>query len=367
MAEIDDKQVDSTLKGAGLTRKDVSDSSGNQIQILTSLLDENNKNSANLALSIGEGGRPNENKVLTVISGGKDFRETMTGQRFGGEFFPKNFFVPYEAESVKFGSSATYGTPLASVVEKAKNHPIGKAASAFQKAATGINATATALSKTPEKPKVGSPNIKFNTIIGKIPSWDSPQQQSLDSMSFKFRFGMYGEYSGRTEVLNPAVALALINVPSIISGTRLTGPIPSTPWVMGYFVGALADQIFEVTKATYQNPSLSASAVEARINSFLGNMEQKLFGMVAGWPGAVRVKMGNAWQTSLFTVEKTELTLSREVDTEGFPIWAEVNWSGIKTFENVHRAMPIYRMYKASTNRNDAMASFHISGSSKRE
>ena len=126
MAEIDDKQVDSTLKGAGLSRKDVTDSAGNSVQILTSLLDDNNKNRANLALSIGEGGRPNENKTLTIISGGKDFRETMTGQRNGGEFFPKNFFVPYEAESINFGSSATNRAPQDAVVEKAKNQPKGK-------------------------------------------------------------------------------------------------------------------------------------------------------------------------------------------------------------------------------------------------
>lgn len=105
------------------------------------------------------------------------------------------------------------------------------------------------------------------------------------------------------------------------------------------YKAAVSDYEAQVAAASSATPPRDfagevSSNIEKTLNSLMGSFEEKLDAAITSWPGVglLQIQIGKIALPRM-TVEKTSVEFSYDTDDNGFPIWAEVVWSGCKTME----------------------------------
>ncbi len=77
-----------------------------------------------------------------------------------------------------------------------------------------------------------------------------------------------------------------------------------------------------------------SSQVEKTLNTYMAGYENALARAIDAWPGTglVQIRIGRFILPKM-TVETTDVKFSYDTDDKGYPVWAEVTWSGCKTLE----------------------------------
>jgi hypothetical protein len=363
---------------------------------------------------------PNAWKEVKVTIGNKDIWALFGGDQRDTYFAHSIRLFLDGDKGVNFKVSAKYVPVLEQMMKKFKDSTVGKAIGLIQKMADlagGIDAGSLATtaksgsaSKIFSNLQVVPANVRYQTKFQNLPAWDSTGPVELGSFTFKFYLGMAGEYNGRKEVYNPALAFMKVNQPSEIRSGMLQGPLPNTAWVYGVIGASLAGAVKNtITKygteaavatakalPTYEGkiplqsdyqragplyypysgsagqptwvPDESAyaaamekynkdkkswegtqnaesiparnygesavSQIESGLNNAMSAFEKNLAYQIQNWPGTglIQITIGQ-FTLPRMTVENTSVEFSYDTDENGFPIWAEVTWSGCKTLE----------------------------------
>jgi len=187
---------------------------------------------------------PNDWKEVKIRVGNKEiwdlFGTKTTGPSTPGHFAPGIKLFLDSDKGVNFKVSAKYVPVLEQMMKKFKDSTAGKAIGLIQKM-SDLSAGLDAASLNTKVKKDGAAsalkgikalpaNVRYQTKFQSLPAWDSTGPVELGSFTFKFYLGMAGEYNGRTEVYNPALAFMKVNQPSEISSGLLQGPLPNTAW-----------------------------------------------------------------------------------------------------------------------------------------
>ena len=174
--------------------------------------------------------------------------------------------------------------------------------------------------------------------------------------------GMAGLWDGRQEVYNPALAFMKVNQPTEDKIGRLMGPMPNTAWVYGVLGGAVATGVATALSAGVANAAgtktedgnlqkaargegkyanavgsigdAAAQKMETTLNDVTSKLESQLNDKLNNWPGfgLITIQIGKITLPRMY-VKKTSVTFSYDTDDQGYPIWADVTWSGCETVE----------------------------------
>lgn len=302
----------------------------------------------------------NPYKLLTIKLGNEDWMKVLAP---GGE--PLKYFAPGLAncmvldDELKVDVTSTYDKALEKLLDKVKNSTGGKALSAVR----GISSLAAGLGEKSEssgdtdsaragvlsKMTVMPPNVRYQTTLAQLPSWTKTEPIHFNKFTFKFHLGMAGEWNARTEVYNPVVALATVNLPTKLGSTRLIGPLPSTPYIYGQLGSELASVASGIASSAFgsagSNDTENQYNFEQELDRQMGSIEGRMRSLMSGWSGIIQVNIGNRLKLPEFAVAKTSYTFSQETDDKGFPIWGEVTWDEIQSIQVAHKGLSAYQLY----------------------
>jgi hypothetical protein len=278
----------------------------------------------------------NENKIVEITSQGKPWTELfLPAGSSPGDFFAAGIAKRLVLDKdITVNASSKFEPALKNVMDKARGSSLGKAANFLTKgsqiagtlSANSEGDRASALAKLSVMP----PNVRYQTSLVYLPAWESTAPMELDSITFHFHMGICGEYDGRTEVYNPVIALASVNLPKREGESKLRGPLPSVAVVYGQ----LAAEISEIASAQAKSATsgMNAQDIEAAFDKALGGVETKMEAFYTdGFSGVLNIRIGTRLDFELVTVAKTSYTFSQETDDNGYPIKGSVTWSNITT------------------------------------
>lgn len=294
----------------------------------------------------------NNNKKITLSFGGKKWYESAFGDKWRDYLAPAfEDSLIFVDQNIRFSSSTEYEEVLKSLFEKLKNSTPGKIASGLQKLssfAAGVASTMTDSEENAQKQaflkklQIMPAGARYQTTLASMPAWKDTSKLNIGSFTFNFYLGMAGDWDGRTEVYNPALALYKVNLPSKEKGV-LRGPLPPTSEVFGVVaakvtssVKTAAGQAFSGGNAGDDSDSGMQYQIEKALSEALTSMEEGLKTTLSTYSGAVSLTWGK-FKFPLFTVKDTSIEFSKETDTNGYPIKATVTWNGCETVEMAYR------------------------------
>lgn len=77
-----------------------------------------------------------------------------------------------------------------------------------------------------------------------------------------------------------------------------------------------------------------SSAIESGLSTMMSTFEGSLNDAINAWPGTGLIQLSiGKFVLPEMTVENTDVKFSYDTDENGYPIWAEVTWSGCKTLK----------------------------------
>lgn len=263
---------------------------------------------------------------------------------------PDKYFAPGLEEllgmegntTFRISTSSEIKPALAGVLDKLKDTPMGRIArgaqmvSSMAQAADVGKATAASLGLPP--------NVRYQTDLSYIPAWQSTSPVKLESLTFKFTMGMAGVWDARTEVYNPVVALASVNLPFHKKGgsSALTGPLPTQESVIGTVIGGLLDTV----NTNMGSGADSAFNFETALSGAMQTAEKAAFKMYysGNWTGIWSATLGKM-RLPDFYIKGTSYSFSTETDENGFPIAGEVTWNELSSIKVAHRGLPLFKLY----------------------
>ena len=267
----------------------------------------------------------------------------------------------YLDKGVSLRVDSEFAPVLEDLMNKFKTTTVGKAVGLVQKAIDVMNAIGTVtkpttkgeasglIGKATSNLKVLPPNVRYETKFQKLPAWKSTSALNIGDFKFRFYMGQAGVWDARQEVYNPALAFMKVNQPSEPTPGRLQGPMPSTSWVYGVLGASLAKSVGSAISSAAQKAqgnveagnSFATAAAEhadstiaATLEATAADLEKRLSDRLNNWPGngLITVKIGQFTFPRMY-VPKTSVEFSPETDENGYPIWADVTWSGCQTVE----------------------------------
>jgi len=185
------------------------------------------------------------------------------------------------------------------------------------------------------------PNVRYQTELTLMPSWKGTSEVTLESLTFKFNMGMTGAWDARTEVYNPVIGLAAVNLPrrNDDDSSALLGPLPTQEFLMGRVVEALTR-----VSLTNENEPFSVEQAASNVMQAAENAAWAEFYGGGPWDGLWSVTLGRM-KLPDFYVTNTSHSFSVETDEQGFPIAGTVTWGEIKSVKMATRGLPLYRLY----------------------
>lgn len=273
--------------------------------------------------------KPSEFKKIDIKYGGVDWKKALFKSQDSSAYIAPNLVLSAgENDQISFSASTTYVPILENIFNKLRNSTAGKLITGVQEANQAFSALLDSMEQELKLLPIPA-KARFQTSMARLPAWDKTEPLDIGSFKFKLHMGMADVYDARTEVYNPALALFSANLP-IKRGGFLYGPVPGPAYTYGLLAGTGVKAIGSIRNAMSNSYSL-----ERALSDVIQSVEGTLNKTIGGERGSITLQWGN-FSFPTFTVDRTKITFSKETDSYGFPIWAEVSWDNCKTLHIAH-------------------------------
>jgi hypothetical protein len=250
-------------------------------------------------------------------------------------------YFPYKLDYLlKTITAEEFMNTLENIFKKLRNSTMGKVITGLSDTVQAVQAMSMVTEgQIMKELQILPPKARFQTTLAQLPAWESTGPMEIGSFKFRLYFGMAGDYDARKEVYNPALALFSVNLPQK-KGGFLFGPMPGPAYAYGEIAGSLVN-------ALKTNALSTSYDLESALSRILRGAEKGLSDQISKERGTVDLTWGR-FQFPPFFVENTRVTFSKETDTNGYPIYAEVSWEGCKTLQVAHWGLLPFKNADAS-------------------
>jgi hypothetical protein len=198
---------------------------------------------------------------------------------------------------------------------------------------------------------------RFMSKYKEAPAWAGTKPLQLASnLSFNFRFGQAGAFSGEHEVVRPIIALAAPFAPrSASAGSNyMIGPAPTAPAFFWYFIKGTAGLMGNITEDLKKNmsqkseePGLSAGIKQGLSNlvsaatdveeRIINHMNTTIAGVLNGEAGngavCLNVRIGQMVFPPMLVKDVSWTFDMTHTDEEGYPLAGTITFSGLEGLE----------------------------------